>query len=154
MARRFLLPILRLRLDFAMQISKLTTIITLMKILYFLIIYGIINESKKPLSIFSPLLWSTDMIQCHDCEFYEATADGRRVFKCDPFSNIKEPECLLKWQLLRLDMLLAGYHGMSAWQEKMAPMQDKILKYIKREIEDIDESEKWKSDDEGEGNTP
>lgn len=94
------------------------------------------------------------MIQCHDCEFYEAADDGRRIFKCDPFNNIKEPECLLKWQLLRLDMLLAGYRGMSAWQEKMAPMQNKILKYIKREIEDIDESEKWKSDDEGEGNDP
>lgn len=92
------------------------------------------------------------MIHCHECEYYEVTDDGRRVFKCDPFRNIKEPECLFKWQLLRLDMLLAGYRGMSAWQEKMAPMQDKILKYIKREIEDIDESEKWKLDDEGEGN--
>ena len=151
MARRFLLPIFRLRLDFAIQLSKLTTIITLMKTLCFLIICGIINESKKPLSIFSPLLRSTEMIQCHDCEYYEATDDGRRVFKCDPFQNVKEPECLLKWQLLRLDMLLAGYRGMSAWQEKMAPMQDKILKYIKREIEDIDESEKWKLDDEDEG---
>ena len=90
------------------------------------------------------------MIQCHECEFYEAAPDGRRIFNCDPFKNIKEPECLLKWQLLRLDMLLAGYRGMSAWQSKMAPMQDKILKYIKREIEDIDESEKWKIDDEGE----
>lgn len=92
------------------------------------------------------------MIQCRDCEFYEATPDGRRIFKCDPFNDIKEPECLLKWQLLRLDMLLSGYRGMTAWQEKMAPMQDTILKYIKREIEDIDESEKWKFNEEEDDN--
>jgi len=28
-------------------------------------------------------------------------AGGRVGFKCDPFTNIKGPECLAKWQLLR-----------------------------------------------------
>lgn len=37
------------------------------------------------------------MIQCQDCEFYENDDTGRRIFKCDPFLNIKEPECIHKW---------------------------------------------------------
>ncbi len=73
--------------------------------------------------------------------------DGRRSFKCDPFVNIKEPECIAKWQLIRLDMLVVNYQGMLKWYEKLAPLQDKIFKYMKREIDDIDESEQWKLDD-------
>jgi hypothetical protein len=72
------------------------------------------------------------------------------VFKCDPFSNIKEPECISKWQLIRLDMLLAGHQETLKWYAKLAPLQDKIFKYMKREIEDIDESERWRQDDEEE----
>ena len=90
------------------------------------------------------------MIQCKDCEFCEIGSDGRRTFKCDPFTNIKEPACISKWQLIRLDMLLASYRGMLGWQKKMAPLQDKIFKYMKREIDDMDESEHWKTDDEEE----
>jgi hypothetical protein len=52
------------------------------------------------------------MIQCKDCEFCEIGPDGKRTFKCDPFTNIKEPECIAKWQLIRLDMLVASYRGM------------------------------------------
>jgi hypothetical protein len=37
---------------------------------------------------------------------------------------------------------------MQQWQEKLSPLQDKILKYMEREIGDIDESDKWKVDDE------
>lgn len=95
------------------------------------------------------------MIQCKDCEFYDQTPDGRRTFKCDPFTTIKESECLAKWHLLRLDMLLAGFRGMTSFQEKIAPMQDKIFKYVERELEDIDESEKWKApDDDDDPETP
>ncbi|KPJ66433.1 MAG: hypothetical protein AMJ43_08125 [Coxiella sp. DG_40] len=88
------------------------------------------------------------MIQCKDCELCETGPDGQRIFKCDPFSNIKEPECIAKWQLIRLDMLVVNYRGMLKWYEKLAPLQDKIFKYMKREIEDLDESERWKVDDE------
>ena len=87
------------------------------------------------------------MIQCKDCELYEQDADGRRVFHCDPFVNIKEPECLAKWHLLRLEALVSGFRGMTAWQEKMGPLQDKIMKYVRRELEDLDEGERWKSDE-------
>ncbi|UCC22740.1 MAG: hypothetical protein JSW23_01335 [Planctomycetota bacterium] len=89
------------------------------------------------------------MIQCKDCELCETGPDGRRVFKCDPFANIKEPECISKWQLIRLDMLLAGHQQTLKWYAKLAPLQDKIFKYMKREIEDIDESERWRQDEEG-----
>ena len=97
------------------------------------------------------------MIQCKDCEFCEKSADGRRTFKCDPFVNIKEAECIAKWQLIRLDMLVASYQGMLKWYGKLAPLQDKIIKYMSKEIEDIDESEKWKLEEdeeeqEGQGN--
>lgn len=88
------------------------------------------------------------MIQCKDCELCQVGPDGRRVFKCDPFVNIKEPECIAKWQLIRLDMLVSSYQQMLKWQEKFAPLQDKLLKFMKREIEDMDESEQWKLDDE------
>ena len=77
------------------------------------------------------------MIQCKDCEFYESGPNGQKTFKCDPFSNIKETECLAKWQLIRLDMLVASYQSMNKWQSKMAPMQDKIFKYMTRELEDM-----------------
>ncbi len=87
------------------------------------------------------------MIQCKDCELCEIGPDGRRVFKCDPFTNIKEAECIAKWQLIRLDMLVGSYQQMLKWQEKFAPLQDKLLKFMRREIEDMDESEQWKLDD-------
>ncbi|MFH1615508.1 MAG: hypothetical protein ABIG61_10560 [Planctomycetota bacterium] len=91
-------------------------------------------------------------MQCKDCPYFQIGPDGRRIFKCDPFTNIVEPDCLLKWQLLRLDMLTASYQGMTKWYEKLAPLQDKIFKYMQKEIEDIDESEKWKVDDDDEEN--
>ena len=90
------------------------------------------------------------MIQCSECELCEMRADGRRIFKCDPFRNIKEPECLQKWQLIRLDMLLSSYRGMLKWQKKLEPMQDKILKYMEREIDDMNEADSWKIDEEDE----
>lgn len=88
------------------------------------------------------------MIQCKDCEYYQQDENGRRIFKCDPFSNIKEPECLLKWQLLRLDLLVTHHQNMLSSQQKMAPMQDKIFKYIKRELDDIEDADQWKNEDE------
>ena len=88
------------------------------------------------------------MIQCTECEFYEVGPDGRKVFKCDPFSTIKEPECLAKWQLIRLDMLLGSYQSMLQWNQKLAPLQDKIFKYVQREISEMEETENWKVDPE------
>jgi hypothetical protein len=86
------------------------------------------------------------MIQCKDCELCEIGPDNRRTFKCDPFVNIKEPECIAKWQLIRLDMLVASYQQMMKWYGKLAPLQDKLFRFMKREIEEMDESEQWKFD--------
>jgi hypothetical protein len=95
------------------------------------------------------------MIQCEQCEFCNAGPDGHKVFTCDPFSNVKEPECVAKWQLMRLDMLLATYQDMVRWYGRLAPLQDKIFKYVQREISDIDESEQWKADhEEGQDGEP
>ncbi len=94
--------------------------------------------------------YGAKMIQCKDCEFCEIGPDGRRTFKCDPFSNIKEPECLAKWQLIRLDMLVASYQEMLKWQGKLGHLQDKLFKYMRREIEDMEESDQWKLDEEEE----
>jgi len=88
------------------------------------------------------------MIQCKDCELCETGPEGQKVFKCDPFSNIKEAECIAKWQLIRLDMLLASYQSMLKWQSEFAPLQKKLFNYMKRELEDMDETERWKLDDE------
>ena len=90
------------------------------------------------------------MIQCKDCELCEIEPEGRRTFKCDPFTNIKEPECLAKWQLIRLDMLVASYQRMLSFYGKLSPLQDKIMKYMKREIEELDESERWRLDEDEE----
>jgi hypothetical protein len=87
------------------------------------------------------------MIQCKDCELCDFGPDNQRHFRCDPFANIKEPECLQKWQLIRLDMLVASYQGMTQWYGKMAPLQDKIFKYMQREINDIEETDSWKLSD-------
>lgn len=87
------------------------------------------------------------MIQCKDCEFCEIGPDDRRSFKCDPFTNIKEPECIAKWQLIRLDMLLASYQNMLQWYGRLAPLQDKLIKYMQREINELDDTESWKQDE-------
>ena len=87
------------------------------------------------------------MIQCSQCEYCIIAENGRKILKCDPFSNVKEPECLQKLQILRLDMLLASYRGMLRFQEKMGPVQDKLINYVEREIDSIEESEKWKYPD-------
>ncbi|MFC1676703.1 hypothetical protein ACFL3G_06525 [Planctomycetota bacterium] len=87
------------------------------------------------------------MIQCKDCELCQIGPDNRKTFKCDPFDNIKEPECIAKWQLIRLDMLVASYQSMLAVQNKLAPMQNKIFKYMQRELDDMNESDQWKTDD-------
>ena len=56
------------------------------------------------------------MILCKDCEFYQPGTEETAHFLCDPFTNIKEPECLIKWQ----------------------------FKQMEREIDEVDEADSWK----------
>ena len=47
-------------------------------------------------------------------------------------------------------MILASYQSMLKWYGKLAPIQDKLFKYMEREINEIDEADQWKVRDEDE----
>ena len=72
------------------------------------------------------------MLQCENCEFFHRDEKGRIQLRCDPFRTIKEPECLAKWQLLRQDALLQAYHATLQWQQRLAPMQEKMFEFMDR----------------------
>jgi len=95
------------------------------------------------------------MIQCQDCEFFHRGEDGELSFSCDPFTLIKEPECLQKWQLIKINQMVAGYQATVEYYRKLAPMQEKMFEFMEREMEDISEADKWKieddEDEEGDG---
>jgi hypothetical protein len=84
------------------------------------------------------------MIQCEDCEYFQRGPDGAVVFSCDPFSTVKEPACLTKWQLLKLESLVRAYQATLAVYQKLAPMQEKMFRHMEREIDDMEESESWR----------
>jgi hypothetical protein len=88
------------------------------------------------------------MIQCQSCPFFHREPTGRISFTCDPFSTIVEPECLNKWQLIKLDQMVQAYGATVEFYRKLAPMQEKMFKAMERELDDLNEGEKWKSSDE------
>jgi len=94
------------------------------------------------------------MLQCTECEFCRKDERGRLQFTCNPFVNVKEPECITKWQLLKLDMLLRSYQAMLAFYRRLAPLQEKMFKHIQRELDDMDEADKWKYDQDDEDDEP
>jgi hypothetical protein len=70
--------------------------------------------------------------------------DGQVALKCNPFTNIKESECLVKWQLLRLDLMTRAYMATIAEYKRLAPLQEKMFRHMSREMDDMDEADKWK----------
>jgi len=86
------------------------------------------------------------MIQCKDCELCQMQGEGQVQLRCNPFTNVKEPECLMKWQLLRLDLMTRAYMATVAEYRKLAPLQKKLFRHMSREIEEMDEAEKWKQE--------
>jgi hypothetical protein len=88
------------------------------------------------------------MIQCKDCEMFRRRDDGEISFACDPFSSIKEPECLAKWNLIKINQMVATYQATLEYYRKLAPMQEKMFKVVQREIDEMSEGEKWKVEDE------
>jgi hypothetical protein len=91
------------------------------------------------------------MIQCVDCEFYQPGASGAARFLCDPFKNIKEPECLAKWNLIKLEVLVRSHQATLAMYRRLAPLQEKMFRHLEREIEDVEDADSWKyADDEEE----
>jgi hypothetical protein len=94
------------------------------------------------------------MIQCKDCEFFHRAPGGEITFACDPFCNIKEEQCLVKWQLIKINQMVASYQATLEYYRKLAPMQEKMFKVMERELDDINEAEKWKIADEDDQPTP
>ena len=90
------------------------------------------------------------MIQCEDCELSRRRPDGEVSFACDPFGNIKEPACLAKWQMIKINQMVASYQATLDYYRRLAPMQEKMFKVMDRELDDMNEAEKWRTDDEEE----
>jgi hypothetical protein len=84
------------------------------------------------------------MIQCKDCEYFRRKPNGEVAFACDPFSTIKEPECLAKWQLIKINQMVASYQSTLRYYEKFAPLQEKMFRMMEREINEVEEAESWK----------
>jgi len=93
------------------------------------------------------------VLQCKDCEFYRQAADGSPILGCDPFSNVKEPECLAKWQLLQLRTIARSHQATLDMYKRLAPLQEKMFRHVEREIDDAEDADRWKyGDDEEEDN--
>jgi hypothetical protein len=88
------------------------------------------------------------MIQCQNCEFFRRDENGRISFACDPFSTIVEPECIGKWQLIKTDQMVQAYHATLEYYRRLAPLQEKMFKAMEHELDDMNESDKWKMDEE------
>ncbi len=90
------------------------------------------------------------MIQCQDCQHFRRSDEGKISFACDPFTNIVEPECVQKWQLIKINQMVDAYQATLGYYHKLAPMQDKLFKAMERELTDMDESDSWKRTDDEE----
>ncbi len=88
------------------------------------------------------------MIQCIDCEYCIKDELGRIHLKCNPFENVKEPECIQKWLLMKLDVMVRSYQATLGFYQKLAPLQEKMLKHLERELDEMEEADKWKYLDE------
>ncbi|MBN1488387.1 MAG: hypothetical protein JXA69_00595 [Phycisphaerae bacterium] len=91
------------------------------------------------------------MIQCKDCEYFIVGPDGGIGFSCNPFTNIKEPECLTKWQLIKIDAQLTkidtmvrAYQATLEIYKRLAPLQEKMFRHVEREIDETEETDSWK----------
>lgn len=90
--------------------------------------------------------WAFGMLRCDQCEFFSRGADGSPFLGCDPFSTIKEPECLAKWQLVKLNIVAQSHQATLDMYRRLAPLQEKMFRHMEREIDDVDEADRWKSD--------
>jgi len=84
------------------------------------------------------------MIQCQDCEHFGRDDMGRPRLGCNPFGNVKEPECVQKWLLLKLDTLVRSYQATLVQYQRFAPLQEKMLRHLERELDDMEDSDRWK----------
>jgi hypothetical protein len=94
------------------------------------------------------------MIQCTDCEYFHRGPGGQAVFSCDPFSTIKEPACLAKWQLIKLEVLARSHQATLDMYQRLAPFQEKLFRQMERELDDQEEADRWKYGPEDEEDEP
>jgi len=94
------------------------------------------------------------MIQCSECEHFIRGPGGQVRFTCDPFSNIKEPECLTKWQLIKIDLMVQAYQATVAMYKKFAPMQERMLRQMEQEMDELDDADRWKYEHDDEDESP
>ena len=87
------------------------------------------------------------MLQCVNCEFFQQGTEGAPVLNCNPFATIKEPECLVKWQLIQLNVVAKSHQATLDMYKRLAPLQEKMFKHMEREIEEDEEAERWKYGD-------
>ncbi len=87
------------------------------------------------------------MLHCKDCEFFDRAPNGAVILRCDPFSTIKEPECLQKWQLLKLGAMVQANQATADMHQRLAPLQEKMMRFMEREMDDVDEADSWKYGD-------
>ena len=85
------------------------------------------------------------MLQCQECEFFGQAPDGSPKLLCNPFTNIKEPECLMKWQLVQLNVISKSHQATLDMYQRLAPLQEKMFQHMERELDDVDEADSWKS---------
>ncbi len=87
------------------------------------------------------------MMPCENCEFAEQLQPGKIVLRCNPFTNVKEEACLLKWQLLKIDTMVQAYQATVQMYQRLAPLQEKMFRHIQREVDEMDEADSWKNPD-------
>ena len=94
------------------------------------------------------------MLRCEDCEFCQEGPDGTPHLVCDPFSTVKEPECLAKWQLAQLRVIAKSHQATLDMYRRLAPLQEKMFQHMEREIDEASEADRWKMDEDDYTNDP
>jgi len=84
------------------------------------------------------------MLRCQECEYFSLSRDGSPKLNCDPFTTIKEPECLLKWQLIQLNLMARSHQATLEMYQRLAPIQEKMFQQMEREIEESESADQWK----------
>lgn len=87
------------------------------------------------------------MLQFRNCEFFSLGPDGEPILACDPFSTVKEPECLAKLHLLHLRTIARSHQATLEMYRRFAPLQEKMFRHMEREIDDAEDADRWKFQD-------
>ncbi len=84
------------------------------------------------------------MMRCTDCEYYGGISGGKVHLLCDPFTNVKEPECLAKWQVLKLETMVQAYTATLEMYRRLAPLQERMFRHMEQELDEVEEADAWK----------